>query len=375
MSPPRRHRRTGLALIAVSLWVCAAAAAPPPSPFPVPPGAQADDAGRALMFRRLAEADQLLKRGRPRAAARAFREVFIQAEGTQWGTLAELGMAWSIAAGGDLAMARALAADAHASSGTIASASSVVFGLLSARAGDYPTALAQLDVAAATAATQPATSNVIRLTRAYVLFWSGEFARAAGEFDAVSAAVPRGGLADDARYGAAWSRWKAGEAARAHGELDGLVRDAPPGFEFQSVPRRLVELDAKAVLGDSNRRYRRGGVQAPDAQLERLLDSDGYSRARSALGVLAAGAADATRPGSPVAADVAPAPGFAEAGDARARAAAKAAPAPVPALPSAAPRRASRPVFAIVALLVLLALAVAFVLSRRQRVETLPKRR
>ncbi len=365
-----RGRRAPASVLALVLLVALSAggtsAAPPPAG---PPASGAEVGSPAWTFSRLAEADALLRRGKPRAAARAFKDVFVNSQGTQWATLAELGLAWSVATGGDLAYARALARDAHASAGIASSATSVVFGLLSAKAGDYAAALDGLDSGLRTAA--PSEANVIRLAKAYVLFWSGQLDRAAAEFDAVANADRKGALADDARYGAAWSRLEAGDRPRATSELVALVQDAPPGFVFRSVPRRLVVLDEHAILGDNARRYKRGGIQAADAQLARLLDSDGFSRARSALKWLdaesdpselsGAGARSAAAPGLDEAAapdgyDVASAPQ----------------PRPAPPAPAKHPgagveRPAARGWLVLTFVLVLIALAVGLAWARRGR--------
>lgn len=275
-------RRVGVSVLAALVLVLATpvAAAPPAMPD------AASGAGRAWMFSRLAEGNALLRRGRPRAAARVFREVFVQTEGTQWGTLAELGLAWSVASSGDVELGRALAADAHASRGASSPTTAVVLALLNARAGDYDTATTQLD-AATRLTTDPTSANAIRLASAYVAFWAGDLERAAATFASVVAADPGGPLADDARYGAAWSRFRAGRRPLALDELAALVADAPAGHVFRSVPQRLVELDARAVLAASTRDRRREPAVAPEAQLAKMLDADGWSRARSALRLIA----------------------------------------------------------------------------------------
>ena len=292
-------RRFVVTVLLASLGLVASAnAAPDGMP---PPNAAA---GAAALFARLAEGDALLRRGRPRAAARAFREAFDQAQGTQWAPLAELGLAWSVASTGDVELGRALAADAHASAGIVMPTTSVVFALLSARAGDYAEATKLLEQAAR-AATDPTAARTIRLAQAYVLFWSAEYARAVAAFDSVAGSDPTSALADDARYGAAWSRWRDGDQTRARADLERLVADAPPGHPFRSVPRRLVELDARAILAASTRGFRREYAPSPEVQLAHMLDADGFSRARTALRLITpASRGDAAGAGAPQAADV-----------------------------------------------------------------------
>ena len=361
-----RVRALALLFAGVTLASPHVSAAPPP--VAAAPAVAPEVGTPAWTFSRLAEANALLQRHKPRAAARAFKDVFVNSQGTQWATLAELGMAWSVATSGDLAYARELARDAHASAGVASTATSVVFGLLSARAGDYASALDGLD-SGLRSATQPTDANVIRLARAYVLFWSGQLDRAATEFDAVANADRNGALADDGRYGAAWSRLKAGDRPRATADLLALVQDAPPGFQFRGVPRRLVELDQRAVLADNARRYRRGGVPAAEAELARMLDSDGFSRARSALKWLDAESApqEPSREGArPARAPVLDADDAVRAGDVQSAPAARAA------QPAASRRLGGHAARAsalgwIVPIIVLVLLAVAIVIARTRR--------
>jgi hypothetical protein len=288
------RRRSAAAIAAVALFSMLSVDRSIASTNGLPASADLAPGSQPWIFARLGEADALLRGGRPRAAARAFRDVFVNAQGTEWGTMAELGLAWSVATSGDLELARALAEDAHAAAGPAAETTGIILALLHAQAGDGRAAMTLLDRAAA--ASNAGHESVLALARAYVLFWSGDHPGAAAAFDGVVGSSGAGSLADDARYGAAWSRFKAGEREPAIAALEALMLAAPAGFDFRAVPQRLVELDPRAVVADGTRRYRRGGRLPPGAELARLLDGDGFSRAHSALRLL-----DPARFGRPLA--------------------------------------------------------------------------
>lgn len=251
-----------------------------------PVGAAADPAvqsNQAWAMSQLARADQLLRHGRPRAAGRVFLEVFEGTQGTPWSAFAELGLAWSAVASGDLASARYLSSDALHEAGIASDLADVMVALLDANEGSYTNAVNRLTRVIDAAATTPAGRSTARLARGYVHYWAGSHARAIADFDLVATQDATGSLVDDAAYAAALVRIASGDETTGIAALRQQLATAPPGTRFSPVSDALVSLEARAILRDSFRRYRKGGVQMPDAQLVRLLDGDGLSRARAAL--------------------------------------------------------------------------------------------
>lgn len=251
----------------------------------------------------LAEGHRLLRAGRPRAAQQRFERVLERTGGTPLAAYAQLGLAWTSLARGDLTAAEVFLEDAIPVAGTMSPGAEIVLALLHGAEGRTDAAVALLDRATATLADRDLRDAAL-LAKGYVLYWAGELDRAAAAFDAV--AVPGSGavLADDARYGAAWSRWRAGDHAAAEAALRTLAETAgaQSGAGAPEPSRALADLRPRAVLADAVARYRRVGLQQPERAVVILLDADGAARARRALArVAAADTAEAEDlPGVPI---------------------------------------------------------------------------
>jgi tetratricopeptide (TPR) repeat protein len=128
----------------------------------------------------------------------------------------------------------------------------------------------------------PAQRLVGTLGMAYERYWSGDPAAAVAIFEQAAAMDPTSLLVDDARYGAAWSRYRAGDREGALRALRKLApgRPAPLG---RRIGRGLVELDRRAVFRESLRRYRGPPPQTPDQRLVTLIDLDGLVLADEAI--------------------------------------------------------------------------------------------
>jgi hypothetical protein len=248
------------------------------------------------------EAHRLLGEGRPRAAEREFLAALEEAEGTQLASYAQLGLAWTALARGDLAESEVMLEDALPEAGLASPGAEVLLALLRGRDGKTAEAVTELDLAHRKLRDDDLRDAAF-LAKGYVLYWAGSFLEAASAFDVV--AVPGSGapLVDDARYGAAWSRWKAGQKEVATAALAALAAEPSSRPETEPPPRSLIELRPDAILADAVRRYRRAGLQRPERMIVVLLDADGAARARKGLRRIQGAADDAPPPPT-----VAPAP-------------------------------------------------------------------
>src|SRR5262249_46094476 len=132
--------------------------------------------------------------------------------------------------------------------------------------------------------------DVARLGVGYAYFWAGDYVRSENAFAHVGA---EGRFADDAEYGAAWSRFRAGDEARARTSLaqvaarprTPLARAAPaPTTGGRPRPsHKLVELQPSAVLRAGLQGYRTLHVATDEMWLADMLDVDGHRLARAAL--------------------------------------------------------------------------------------------
>lgn len=110
-------------------------------------------------------------------------------------------------------------------------------------------------------------------------------------------AVTIGRFADDAAYGAAWSRHVAGDDQGAESALQMLARGARR--RTRRMSRRLVRLEPSAVLRAGLQGYCELHVGTDDAWLAEMLDGDGAQLARAALRLIGRPALVSPAPAAP----------------------------------------------------------------------------
>ena len=252
----------GLALVPALVVVVAAADLVQPSP-------------RVLLER----ADEALRAGRTDTAAAVFADVLLDAPGQPWTGYADLGLVLVGLRAGDLDLAATHAERLRASPAHAATAELLV-GVIAAAHGETAAASTRLE-AFATGSQRQSARATAALGAAYALFWAERYDEAAARFDAVTAQFPGGPLVDDARYGAAWSRWLAGDRERALGDLRALA--ATRGVERGRVSRALQALEPAAVLSAGITRADTPPLLSSAGQPIAALDVDGAMLALAAL--------------------------------------------------------------------------------------------
>lgn len=280
---------------------------------------------------RMAAADALVRAGNRRGAERLFEETLAAGEGYPWEDFANLGMGTLRLASGDEAGAaiyfgRLVEAE-EASSRSLGN-----LGLGAACAASGRFAEAQEAFAATGDAADPEIQQAGQLGSALALFGSGDHAGAADAFDALAAEDPDGPLGQDARFAAARARIAMGAREEGGEELRALVRTCDEKQRGRRAPRALRNLDARAMGRDWLRGYRKTGWGNLRAEGKTLFSIDGCSLARSTLRALerddarlaavqpvaaaAPGRRDAARAARPAlpSRDVAPGPAAADAG-------------------------------------------------------------
>jgi tetratricopeptide (TPR) repeat protein len=194
---------------------------------------------------------------------------------------AEIGLGWAALARGDLETARAHYAQAPEDGGS-AGLAAMMTGMIDAATGDPAAVAGRLEQMVADPATPPRLASMLGLIAGYARYWSGDYEGAAKAFAAVAAADPEGPAADDARFAAARVQAALGDREGARAALremsDAAKRPGPGG----PVGGGLIDLDPRAMLRASVRRYRHSSLsQVLDAVS--LLDGDGRVLAGTAL--------------------------------------------------------------------------------------------
>jgi hypothetical protein len=266
----------------------------------------------------LALGDALLRGGEPAASVPLYRTVLARSPDTETAGWAHFALGWIALAAGNVATARRHY-ETIVAGGWGSRTATAILALVAASAGDGARAVETLDGIANAADTPPTLRLFAMLCGGYARYWSGDYRRAAIAFDVTALAHPTSRLVDDARYGAAWSAYRAGDRAAALSTLRSIAgsRIGPPRGR---VDRDLVDLDLRALFRASLRRYEGTPPGNPDDTLVSLVDLDGPALARAALRRAAAeaGAVDAPASGaspagargeSPPTVRAAPAPG------------------------------------------------------------------
>ncbi len=236
---------------------------------------------------RLLVADAYLRSGQMVSARRILQAVLDGNDGPPWTSFADLVLGWMAFGTGRLGAARthyARIADWDLTREMVPAA----LGLIDAAEGREAKATAGLTEAAASAQTPKELRALARLGIGYAHYWSGHFDGAAGSFEAVAMQEPASVFVDDATYGAAWSWWRLGDQDRALARLHAMLGSASGDGEAERrkhprLPLALVDLEPRAILRASMKRYRDVPLDRPDEQLVRLLDMNGRDLAESAL--------------------------------------------------------------------------------------------
>jgi hypothetical protein len=233
----------------------------------------------------LAAADASLRAGHFRGAGRFFAETLRRRPGQPWATFAELGLGWTL-----LMTGNSTAAERHyanvAVDGPLGPIAQVMLGWLTAVRGQYAEAIATLDRWSEAAGVTGPVQRVALLGAGYARYWAGDYKAAAEKFDLLQPGGSFSVLADDARYGAAWSRVRAGDTSRA---LADLVALAESGIvdPHEHVSRARLRLTPRAVLraGRGNA-ARISGLATPETRMTAFFDGNGHALARAALAEL-----------------------------------------------------------------------------------------
>jgi len=228
---------------------------------------------------RMLVADAYVRAGRLGTAQGMLRELAADRPGSPWTELSLLAVAWLDLASGDFARARTRY-EQSASFG--AALVPVALGFIDAAEGRTDAAIAGLRAAATAPTIAPQLRPVARIGVAYARYWARDYEGAAMEFQRVALDVADSPVADDAAYGAAWSRWRAGDPG-AVDALHALAARTPHAVPSERIPRSVTTLRARALVHAGLRRYRRGRPVLPPDQLLVLLDADGGALARTAL--------------------------------------------------------------------------------------------
>src|SRR5262249_3490649 len=127
-----------------------------------------------------------------------------------------------------------------------------ILGLIAASQGRGDPAADLLNSILYAKESSPALKAVAHIGIAYAFYWAGNYAVAADYFDEVPRCHPDSPLADDARYGKAWSQQRAGDIVAAREGLTALAARASPDAEIAPA---LVDLSPDAVFRERMRRY------------------------------------------------------------------------------------------------------------------------
>jgi hypothetical protein len=252
-------------------------------------------------------ADAHLRSGQNRAAAALFDGVWQRESPEPMRSWAALGGAWIAARSGEIDRAMALLGDAEAS-GHSDPAVVLLAGYLGLARRD-PGAARRLRELMRDPQASREVRNAARMMVALDAYWSGDPAQAREDFRVV-AEDDASALQDAAAYGVARMLLAQQQIAAAVSALERLAEgssvDAPAG----SVPRGMLDLDRSALLRRATSAYRRSPLEAPSAQVVRLLDWDGVALARAMLARLR-GAPPEEHDGAPLEAREAPPQAFA----------------------------------------------------------------
>jgi hypothetical protein len=244
----------------------------------------------------LVVADAYMRSGNNPAAIRAFLAVLDREAPRPLSTIAQLGIGWAVLAEGDLSTARAFLLDGLAAETTeggqtgpsavqrivpgLPNLARLGVALLDAYDGSGIAAATVLDHLAVAPGTEAVLRPVARLGSAYARYWAGAYSGAAIAFDLAAFEYPQAPTADDARYAAAWSRWRGGERDRALEDLHAQARGERSSGGRAS--KDLVDLDPYDVLVGGLRADRHP-LGTPAQRLAGALDLDGVRLARAAL--------------------------------------------------------------------------------------------
>jgi hypothetical protein len=234
----------------------------------------------------LALADAELRAGRLRGAERHFEEARARGLPEPWGTWAEVGVAWTALARGDVAAARTCFLNIAAEAPGSRAMAEYALALIDAGEGTREGGTTFITVAG-DAESPTSLRTAARLGAAYARYWAGEYGAAELAFRALVAEEPDGVMADDARYAAAWSALQAGDRQGAMAELRQLAAERPTSARGSNASRELVNLEPRALVHAGFQRYRRLPLRAPEEQLAAVLNGDGVALARAALRSLA----------------------------------------------------------------------------------------
>lgn len=249
------------------------------------------DSGTVLLI-----ADANLRSGNATTAAQLFSLVLARGEGQPVIGIAAAGLGSAALAQGDLVTARvqfqqlltaegsAGAPGAHVTLG-LPGLGRLALGLLDAYEGRGLPAALSLDHLAGAPGTDPVLRPVARLGAAYARYWAGDFAGAATAFDFAAREYPDAPTADDARYAAAWSRWRGGERDRGLEDLHTEARQGNSNGRRARASREMIYLEPQEVI----RAGLRGGRHPMGMPVQRFawaFDLDGARLARAALRLL-----------------------------------------------------------------------------------------
>ncbi|HZR82810.1 MAG TPA: tetratricopeptide repeat protein [Candidatus Binatia bacterium] len=257
----------------------------------------------------IAVGDAYMRSGDNLSAIGVFATLLDRNPGRPVSSIAEIAIGWALLAEGDVATARtffagALAVETASPTSADAQRPSVfrladiallAVSLTDAYQGAGAGAAEPLGQLAVAPGTDAVLRPLARLGAAYAHYWIGDYASAAAVFDYLALEYPDGPTADDARYGAAWSRWLAGDRERALDDLHDLARSDRPSAGRGAAA--LVDLRPADVLVAGLRDDRRP-IASPAQRLAGVLDLDGVALARAAIRRIERGddSRDATEP-------------------------------------------------------------------------------
>jgi tetratricopeptide (TPR) repeat protein len=229
----------------------------------------------------LALADGLLRAHKVRMASAALEEALTRTDEPDVAIWAAFGLGWIALAEGDPAAARGRFEVIVQDGDWGAATATTLVTLANASGGAGLAAATRFDDVAEADASSYSLRVANRLLSGYAYYWAGQYAAAAKAFARGATEFPETPLTDDARYAAAWSRYRAGEQEIAIQELRHLAGAERTGAG--GVSAALMALRPDGVLRETLRGYRGASMQPPDALLVQMLDLDGRALARAAL--------------------------------------------------------------------------------------------